>query len=94
LLWLLGTLMMMALLVLVTAVDLDGDPSTPNIPDVVLIERPILPTAAECKRDETGGDAQVTASTVRRVSQFVRRVERWTILLRRFHRAILTDAPI
>jgi len=93
--WLFVALLLPLLLVLVSAVDLDGDPSTPNVPDAVLVAPPAVRQAAvEAKPELDDGATPVHRPWGPRVVHFVRRAERWTVLLRRFHRSVLTDIPI
>jgi hypothetical protein len=92
--WLFVALLMSLLLVLVAAVDLDGDPLTFNIPDAVLVAQVEAPDAAESDAERCHDAPPVSRQLARRVVDYVRRAERWTLLLRRFHRSVLADIPI
>jgi hypothetical protein len=86
---------MLSLLVLVSAVDLDGDPLTRNVPDTVLVD---IGTAVHDAPDSTAerrADAPAASRRwPRRIVQYVRSVTRWTLLFRRCHRYAGNDVPI
>jgi len=87
-------LVLTAVLVLITAADLDGDPFTPNIPEAVVVERRRLPGATADTRVREPLWTAVPRRLRRRTVPFVGRVERWKALLRRSQRAVPTDVPI
>jgi hypothetical protein len=75
-------------------VDLDGDPTTSNLPDAVLVTPASVPSAPDCGCDKGDAEQRRSARMGCRVKQFRLRAERWTQLLRRFHRSVITDIPI
>jgi hypothetical protein len=82
------------MLAFLSAADLDGDSGTPNLMGTVLVESE-RPTGPSARTDERPEPERARATRgARRAAQFVRIAERWTTLLRRFQRAILTDIPI
>ncbi|HLX87261.1 MAG TPA: hypothetical protein VKR22_02195 [Acidimicrobiales bacterium] len=83
-----------ALLVLTATVDLDGDPTTPNLPEAVLVTRASVAAESIVCSDEPDGEPRWSARLGTRVKQFRRRAERWTQILRRFHQSVITDIPI
>ncbi len=93
--WWISVLVLVGLaLGVATAVDVDADPSTPNLPDIVLVEMPVADDSTVCDLDGPTGEPAVAARARRRAFHFTRAAERWTLLLRRFHRSVRTDIPI
>jgi len=92
--WLVVTLVVPLLLLLFSTVDLDGDPLTPNVPDAVLVAPAAVPDAVEARAERVVDAPPIERRWARRAVHFARRAERWTVLLRRFHRSVLTDIPI
>jgi hypothetical protein len=93
-LYVLATILVALLLVLISAADLDGDPTTSNIPDAVLVTPGSVPDEAIMCSDDSDREPRLSARMSSRVKQFTGRAERWTRLLRRFHCSIITDIPI
>jgi hypothetical protein len=93
-LYVLVAILVALLLVLISAADLDGDPTTSNIPDAVLVAPGSVPAEAIMCSDDSDREPRLSARMGSRVKQFTGRAERWTRLLRRFHRSIITDIPI
>ncbi|MFI5040246.1 MAG: hypothetical protein ACHQNA_00100 [Acidimicrobiales bacterium] len=91
--WFIAVVFASVLLSFITVVDLDGDATTPNGPDVGLTEQAGVRDVAEHEADASSAVDALTRRTRRHAAQFVRRAERWTVVLRRFHRSI-TDIPI
>jgi hypothetical protein len=75
-------------------VDLDGDATTVNLPDVVLVEPARLHTVADRNVDEVVSRESLTRRAGTRVLKCVMRAERWTRFLLRFHHRVAPDIPI
>jgi hypothetical protein len=76
-------------------VDHDGDPTSQDVPSVVLCVRPEIAERKQVAQETSDAlEASGTRRASRRVVSFLRASERWTLLLRRWHRSFLCDPPI
>jgi hypothetical protein len=85
--------MLAAALVLVFAVDTDGNPLTQDYPNVVVRAAVAGDLALECEDAADDGEGR-DCKSARRVARLHRAPHRWLSAVRRWHRSFLTDAPV